>query len=189
MPSIAQQDYIVIAPKVGNTIVVDAYALGQLVKILEKKDTSIFDVILKFLQVNDGEDDPNYEKIVGVYPMSHIIDAYDPWNRVIYSLNVPYTSTQYEGLAAVQEAGEAQKPGVGFKDGLPEFSSNRGYLYEKSTGYFITDLEGHKISVTATDDKLATVAVSEETDPDGIKVPFEEIQKLIGLPITTTMEG
>lgn len=183
MPSIAQQDYIVIAPKVGNTIEHDAYALGQLAKILEKNDTSIFDVIVKNLTINDGEDDPNYGRILGVYPKRYSLTAFDKGNGEIKDMEL-YTSTQYEGLAAVQEAGEAQWPGEGMKESIPVFALTVNILTETVIGYNITDSEGHKISVTVADGEIATVAISEETDPDGIKVPFEEIQKLIGLPIT-----
>lgn len=184
MPSIAQQDYIVIAPKVGNTILNDAYALGQLAKILEKGDTSIFDVILLRPVVNDGEEDQNQGRVLGIYPPNKA-SIFDAGNEGIYTIEVPYTSTQYEGLAAVQEAGEAQQPEQGFKDGLPKFSKNEGYFYEASTGNYITDLEGNKISVTVTSDKIASVTLSEEIATGNIvKVPFEEIQKLIGLPIT-----
>ena len=186
MPSIAQQDYIVIAPKVGDTIIVDAYALGQLAKILEKKDTSIFDVIVKNVALNTGEDEPNLGRIEAIGYDSHIktLGMLDGGNQDFKYLSIPYTATQYEGLAAVQEAGEAQHPGAGMKNSLPQLQDLQSLLYDTSTGYFITDLEGHKIHVTITDGKLASVAISEEIEDDGIKVPFEEIQKLIGLPIT-----
>ena len=191
MPSIAQQDYIVIAPKVGYTIIVDAYALGQLAKILEKKDTSIFDVILQNVLVNDGKDDPNFGRIIGaaLSTSSSSCDVWDAGNSEPHHIELPYTSTQYEGLATVQEAGEAQHPGDGMKDSLPQLQELQSLLYDTSTGYFITDLEGHKISVTAPDAKVTSVAISEETDQDGIKVPFEEIQKLVGLPIDVWRPG
>ncbi len=182
MPSIAQQDYIVIAPKVAD-IEHDAYALGYLAKILEKKDTSIFDVIIKY-------DGLNSSKISGVCEGEEdfsasvaFIVSEDPTK--IYYILIPYTSTQYEGLAAVQEAGVEDSDLPDLKEKLPTLErSDDGFLYEEQTATIMTDLEGHKISVTAADGKLATVAVSEETDPDGIQVPFEEIQKLVGLPIT-----
>lgn len=185
MPSIAQQDYIVIAPKVGRTISVDAYAIGQLAKILEKGDTSIFDVILENGATNESP---------AIYRDKITTIFYDPIAKNGYIISfieksefldvvIIYTSTQYEGLAAVQEAGEAQYPGSGLTDSLPIFEYNAGELAEQHIGLLITDLEGHKISNTTADGKLATVAILEETDPDGIKVPFEEIQKLIGLPI------
>lgn len=186
MPSIAQQDYIVIAPKVGNTVDVDAYALGQLAKILEKMDTSIFDVIVKNVALNTGEDEPNLGRIEAIGYDSHIktLGMLDGGNQDFKYLSIPYTATQYEGLAAVQEAGEALFPGEGEKDDIPILQITETFLRDNNIGYFITDPEGHKISVTATDGKLASVAISEEIEDDGIKVPFEEIQKLIGLPIT-----
>lgn len=179
MPSVAQQDYIVIAPKVGDMINVDAYALGQLAKILEKKDNSIFDVIVDY----DGF---NRSKIIGIFDEDthFMIASVLTKESSIKQYNILYTATQYEGLSAVQEAGEAQHPGAGIKDDIPLLVNVEDYLNETSSGYYITDLEGHKISVTVANGKLASVAISEETDPDGIKVPFEEIQKLIGLPIT-----
>ncbi len=185
MPSIAQQDYIVIAPKVGNTITVDAYALGQLAKILEKGDTGIFDVILENPEINDLPDVIRSKVLNYFYSEGGKLgDVTISSDSGIVTISVLYTSTQYEGLAAVQEAGEAQYPGEGITYSLPGFEVDAGALVERVLGLSITDLEGHKISVTTTDGKLATVAVSEETDPDGIQVPFEEIQKLVGLPIT-----
>lgn len=69
------------------------------------------------------------------------------------------------------------------KDSLPQLQELQSLLYDTSTGYFITDLEGHQIHVTTTDGKLASVAVSDEVSEVEIKVPFEDIQKLVGLPI------
>lgn len=180
---------IVIAPKVGNTIDVDAYALGQLAKILEKNDTSIFDVILKNVALFEGDGDPNYGKVLGVRPKIHGLSALDRGNGEIFNFTIPYTSTQYEGLAAVQEAGEAQHPDEGMKDYIPKLQIQETFLMDNTLGYLVTDLEGHKISVTVADGKLASVAISEEIAPSNpIKVPFEEIQKLIGLPIAKEQE-
>lgn len=180
MPSIAQQDYIVIAQKVGNTIDVDAYALGQLAKILEKKDTSIFDVILELARNQE------YSKITSCTTITKSVGYISHTGEEVIGINIPYTSTQYEGLAAVQEAGEAQYPGEGSADNFPKLGSDNGRLIETGgTGYSILNPEGYIISVTVADGKLATVAVADEIDPaGGIKVPFEEIQKLIGLPIS-----
>lgn len=177
MPSIAQQDYIVIAPKVGGTIVVDAYALGQLAKILEKKDTSIFDVILNYSE-------ELYSKVIATFDdIPKRITFVNSDESAVDGIDIPYTSIQYEGLAAIQEA-EVDTGELRTK--LPTLErTNDGFLLEEQTGTLITDPEGHLISVTALDAKLASVAVSaEDADPDGIKVPFEDIQKLIGLPIS-----
>jgi len=185
MPSIAQQDYIVIAPKVGNTIEVDAYALGTLAKILEKKDTSIFDVILKDASINESPDE-HYSRITDCLFIDINGDNYVEYieDGSIKILNFTHTSTQYEGLAAVQEAGEAQYPGEGMNTGLPLLQDLQSVLFDRNTGYIITDPEGHKTTVTVAEGKIATVAVSDAVEAEGIKVPFEEIQKLIGLPIT-----
>lgn len=175
----------VIAPKVGNTINVDAYALWQLAKILEKKDTSIFDVVLKNASLNE-EPDEYYSRITHIFISAPGGVSYIGFieDDTLKSIAIPYTSTQYEGLAAVQEAGNAQFPDDFDISKLPQLKDIESFLNENSVGAHITDPEGHKISVTAADGKIATLAISEETDPDGIKVPFEDIQKLIGLPIS-----
>ncbi|WP_303840718.1 hypothetical protein [Selenomonas ruminantium] len=186
MPSIAQQDYIVIAPKVGGEIIVDAYALGQLAKIIEKRDMSIFDVILKNPAIFE-ENEPNYGRVLGVNPSNpRSLGFFDNGNNEVTFFSFPYTSTQYEGLAAVQEAGKA---GGELVEHLPTLVLDGGKLYESFTRNAIADLEGHNISITIAAGKLATVAISEETEPDGIKVPFEEIKKLIGLPIEVKQQG
>lgn len=178
MPQIAQQDYIVIAPIVANDIVSDAAALGRLAAILEKKDLTIFDVILDLS--GDGED---LEKIVArFYRRVAYISAED---SSVGEMNITNTAVQYEGLAAIQ----ATKNGP--KDVAPAIFVETDYnnmIYEGSTGRYICTLDGYKVQAqVGADKRILELEKSSELAGDldtQILVPFEEIEKLVGLPFS-----
>ena len=182
MPQIAQQDYIIIKPAVAYSIKDDAAALGQMAAIMERKDTTIFDVL-----VDISGDREDLEKVVAAFRAQNRAEwtvlAFSADNSSANQWRPIYTSTQYEGLAAVQLAGAELDES--YKDSIPElYIGADNLLLDRDNSYPIIDTEGHEIIATGSDGKLATVEISDVIyTEEAIKVPFEDIQKLIGLPI------
>lgn len=177
MPQIAQQDYLSV-PHIneidfGN----DMRLLAGLVKGIEIK--TFFDIVVSW----EADGDIFEERTIG-YSLHD--GAIFIGGASIDTIDFAYTATQYEGLAAVQDA--LAKVEGSYQDqptGLSSRSEDIGdVLIEDGSGDVICDEDGHYITFSVDGDGyLASVAISEEIAEGGLLVPFEEIQKLIGLPI------
>lgn len=174
MPQVAQQDYKCL--KAHASINGDAAVLSALVKSIENH--TIFDVILDLTTSGAG--------IVRV--VSYFYDEgeggvqfYDDTVGEINSVSLDYTATQYEGLAAIQEA-------ENFFGSLPEIttinSQGVDYLLEGNEGVYVC-IDGYSLIVTTDENgKIGALNISEIAITDEhINITWEDAQKLIGLPI------
>lgn len=100
------------------------------------------------------------------------------------NIALPYTVSQYQGLAAVQA--EIDRIEGAIIDELPTLSAAIDkLLVDNNNGYQICTPEGYQYKVTITDGKIATIEVSTTKIQDGgvfIAISIEDAQKLIGLP-------
>lgn len=171
MPQIAQQDYLRVPHINGIVWDNDMRLLAGLVKGIETK--TFFDIVVSW----ETDGDIIEDRTIGysIYDDTIFIGG-----ASIVTIDFEYTATQYEGLAAVQEA-RAEDEGE-YVDEAPALQKDSdGFLMEVNSGSFICDEDGHKIIATIADGTLKTVAISDETEVAGLFIPFEEIEKLIGL--------
>lgn len=165
-------NYTVIAPKEGRSFSTDAAALAELKKSI--LNGIGFDCLIKDILNNEG----TLDRVLGLYEDGSLIFAFNAGDGEIYHIEIPYTVTQYQGLAAVQEAMDEE---YGLMDSLPQLR-NSGHL----------GIDGTVIPICV-DDKYLTVTGSEtiealtiaETGPteNFVNITWEDAQKLIGLPL------
>lgn len=179
MPSIAQQDYIIIAPKEGRALADDAAAMGQLKKAV--LNGTSFDCLLKDpTSAESGLTRVIYTDAIGVAFI-------DPSDDVVNNISPEYTPDQYSGLAAVQEAED-----IIIGEVLTEMPSlvktNTGLieniLVENAGGYLIC-VNGKYLIVTG-EETITALAISDEGpgESDGfVNISWDDAQKLIGLPL------
>lgn len=175
MPSIAQQDYLRPRCKSVN----DCHLLAALAHNIQYG--TIFDTIIVFEAIT-GDDD---ETRPIAYDADHGAGAnviyYNSANGEVSTIAVPYTQTQYEGLAAIQD-------GVNDYETIPALIAIRGHLVDEVSGEYVC-VDDKFLSVTVSDDnKIATIAISDESAVEGQEewenISWEDAQKLIGLPVT-----
>lgn len=181
MPQIANQDYNVVAPQYAEVIMNDAAALGMLAGHIERG--TIWDVIVKTVITSPQENCS--VRILSIYSRpsdSRIINTialYNGYDDEINTIDIKCSPTQYEGLAAVQVACEDSS-------GLPELTIDAdAYLKDSTSDYYLC-VDGKLVSVaTDDDDNISSLTVSTESPAEGadwVNVPYEDLQKLIGLP-------
>lgn len=175
MPQIAQQDYKVIAPKEGRSFNTDAAALAELKKSI--LNGIGFDCLLK----NTLSDEGTLDRVIGLYQDGSEIYAFDTGDGEIYHIIAPYTVTQYQGLAAVQEAEDET---IELQTQLPVLTRNWDniHLSDDNNAAFIC-VGGKYLTVTGSETiEALTIA---ETGPTGnfFNITWEDAQKLIGLPL------
>lgn len=176
MPSIAQQDYKIIAPKQGRTFFQDAAALGELKKAI--LNGIGFDCIIKDSLTNEGD----YNRVLGFYPDGSTAEAWAAGNSEAITIGMPNTVAQYQGLAAVQEAEDVLMGSP--VNSLPSLTDNNEFLYEEEKGVYIC-VNDYALSFTTDDnDHLASLEISTTKRTSGfVNITWEDAQKLIGLPI------
>ena len=182
MPSIAQQDYLVIKGKAetdyrliaGVAALIERKTLFDAIIVIETTGEHAFFAECRPLSILGGPEDGNLR--VDIY--------YDGGNSVI---EVPsFTQTQFEGLAAIQDA-ENYYGEIGI--GVDTYASDPDlYLYEGEGGNFIcSDGKFLKVSLTQIEGdeyKITAIEQTEKTAEDGyVNVSFEDAQKLIGLTV------
>lgn len=184
MPSIAQQDYIVIKPEnSGRSFFKDADSLAKIAGAIERN--TIFDCLLWQF------DDPNavLSRIITAElgPISKYIVYYDLLSSVISKIKIPYTETQYRGLAAVQQAIDEK---YGLMQNLPSLESD-GEDYSLNVAATQANVyvcvDGKKIITTVVGGKIKALSLSETgpaADERFVNITWEDAQKLIGLPIS-----
>lgn len=172
MPQIAQQDYKVIAPKPGRAFNVDAAALGELKKAV--LNGIGFDCIVKDTITSDGD----YNRVLGFYPDGSVVDVWSFPNSQVLTIEISPTVTQYQGLAAVQNAIDEE---IGLMTAIPELIDN-DHLAESSSSYAIC-IDGKYLTITGGETiEALTIAETGPTE-DFVNITWEDAQKLIGLPL------
>ena len=179
MPQIAQQDYIYIRPVNANTVQNDAAALGQLKKAMES-GTAWDCLIIDYSIYEEGIE--HLGKVLGVYkePVGGSLYLLDGNGGQIVECVLSNTTTQYEGLAAIQ---------VGLKAGGNPISEvpnlmNVGGLQEADGGNFVS-VDGCYLIPTIDSARIVSLSIGDKI-PEGadfINITWEDAQKLIGLPI------
>ena len=174
MPQIAQQDYKVIAPKEGRAVVVDAAALAELKKAILAGIG--FDCIVETAK---DEGVSCLGRIEGLYADASCFAFLDMFNSELSVFGLEYTVTQYQGLAAVQEAIDET---LGVMNAFPAFSTDDSYLIEDGERVLVC-VDGKFLTVTgsATIEAL-TIAETGPTE-NFVNITWEDAQKLIGLPL------
>lgn len=180
MPQIANQDYnIVKATGIGD-INADAHILGELKRHFLQG--TIFDVIV--------DDDGSFRRVVlateDVFGIAN--------SNSVEEISLDYLLPQYEGLAAIQAAAIAEGitvnmiPTLSYEIG--PHSIELGAMVEQGGDNSpIVDEDGNVYSVTRENEKVVAVQKTQHEPEYGwaenpLVVPFEEVQKLIGLPIS-----
>ena len=176
MPSIAQQDYL--RPQ-GKSLS-DCHLLAALAHNVQQG--TIFDTIVSYINV-DFEPD-NAKVIAANYfqPPFAYLHIYDAANSTMETISITYTQTQYEGLAAIQDAEEDWSVIAKLADGYNGVDG----LYDVKGGGWIC-VGGKKILPTVTNGKIVELSLSNETPPvedSFYNLSWEDAQKLIGLPIS-----
>lgn len=176
MPQIAQQDYKVISHDIHRPFANDAAALGELKKAI--LNGIGFDCLIDGSIA--GENDIN--RVLGFYPDGSGVSYYSAANGETVDIALPNTVTQYQGLAAVQNAiDEKVEPMVE----IPQLSYKDEYLME-SGGDFIC-VDGKYLIITTDSGNILKTLIIAETGPTPgigfVNITWEDAQKLIGLPI------
>lgn len=178
MPSIAQQDYKVIAPKPGRDCSTDAAALGELKKAV--LNGIGFDCLLKDIAADEG----TLGRILGFHEDSFSVDVWDAANSQSVNIELPCTVTQYQGLAAVQQAVDEK---YGLMGSLPLLTTvSHNYLSEDDLGGHICVDNKYLIITVGEGGKLTSLTMA-DTGPSQsdtfVNITWEDAQKLIGLHI------
>lgn len=165
MPSIAQQDYLRPQGKSLN----DCHLLAALSHNIQHG--TIFDTIINF--INGDEESVNVRPLQ-VTDEPKEIYYFDSFNSEISRITIEYAQTQYEGLAAIQDAAEHW-------DVIPAFNNADGYLSEDELGAGVIGVDGKNLAVTVTNGIITALSISNESG-SGTDISWEDAQKLIGLP-------
>ena len=175
MPSIAQQDYIVIKTSaISRPFENDAAALSQIAGCISRG--TIYDCLL---QNYDGNEE-YFTRIIGFAPARKLILYYDWSADGVSALTTYYTETQYQGLAAVQQA-EDEKMGEAVS--LPSLGTVGSYLIEDNEGFSIC-ADGKYLIPAVSGGKLASLTIAETGPEEGfMNITWEDAQKLIGVAI------
>lgn len=182
MPQIAQQDYLRIKPVNGLTVVTDAAALEQMRKAVESG--TIWDCIVENL--TGGEDESNYGKVIGYISPNEFglatVSVFDPQNDEVQVVSLYYSTTQYEGLAAIQAGLRAG--GYDISE-VPILSVDVGLLREGDGGTLVS-VDGHSLIPNVDSARIVSLSIGEKINPaeeSFTNITWEDAQKLIGLPI------
>lgn len=181
MPQVAQQDYLVIK---GATVT-DYRLIAKLASLIERK--TLFDAVIVIEATGEH---PFFAEcrplsIYGGPEGNTQVDIY--FDGGYSTIEVPpFTQTQFEGLAAIQEAENTYGEIV---LGVDTYGSDPDiYLYEGEEGNFICS-DGKLLKVTLTQkegDEYEITAIEQTTktiDDGYVNVSFEDAQKLIGLTV------
>lgn len=174
MPQIAQQDYKEIRAKAGRIISIDAAALAEIKKSF--LNGTIFDCILM-----DYDGSWDFQRVLSAWEDGVIY--FDLLNAEISTIELPYTPTQYQGLAAVQNAiDEKVEPMVE----IPQLSYEDEYLMEIGGDFICVD--GKYLIITTDSGNILKTLIIAETGPTPgigfVNITWEDAQKLIGLPVS-----
>ena len=178
MPQIANQDYNIFKVTDGLIISNDAALLAALMKA--NQQGTIFDVLVV----------DRYFRMV-VAAADDVFGIAGP--RSVDQVRVDYTFSQYEGLAAIQAAAIAEGITVNMIPDLcygigPHSIELGANGDEDGDNSPIVDEDGNVYSVTSENEKVVAVQKTQHEPEYGwagtpLVVPFEEVQKLIGIPV------
>lgn len=181
MPSIAQQDYIVIKPNSSRAALSDAECLSKLKLACLNK--TIFDCLV-FDPFITGED--CYNRVISASlegpADSFGVTVYDAGDAEFKTQLLEYTVAQYQGLAAIQQAIDEK---YRLMLSLPSLETDGGtyYLYVVNPSTAVC-VDGKCLIVTGSD-TIEAIEIAEtgpgESEPF-VNITWEDAQKLIGLP-------
>lgn len=167
MPQIAQQDYL----RPSGKSIKDCHLLAAFAHSIAHG--TIFDVIFSY----EGDYGLVENRIINKDRHNNLffMDTDDRSHKTIY---VIYTQTQYEGLAAIQDADNSYTS-------VPVLETDSdGYLFAIVDNDKLVTVGGKKLAVTVSDDDtIAALAISND-EYSGFEITWEDAQKLIGLPIS-----
>ena len=177
MPQIAQQDYNFIRSAVATLPYNDAETLAKVSGAIKRG--TIFDTILSYVDPDESE---HKTRVICVTDDSLVI-FYDGFNGELYTMPINYSESQYEGLAAIQKAAPED-----YRNFYPSFAltgSPKVYLYDNFAGYLIC-VDNKAVIVEQNGGLIVSLTVSDLTvgHGEGVNIAFEDLQKLIGLPIS-----
>lgn len=180
MPQIGQRDYLYIKPVNADTVVNDAAALGQLKKAMES-GTAWDCLIANYGYYEEGL--VNLSRVLCVYgePVVGSLFLFDADAGRIVECVFSNTTTQYEGLAAIQAE---LKAGGSIITKLPVLANSEGGLMEVYDGTYVS-VDGCYLIPTIDSARIVSLSIGDKI-PDGtdfINITWEDAQKLIGLPI------
>lgn len=165
IPSIVQQNYL----KIEGKSIYDCHLRAGLAKAIQ--NGTIFDVLITYSHNNDVATC----RILSVEAENVYI--FSTFEGDTVPINISFTATQYEGLAAIQDS-------IDDYSAIPKFEEYEGgFLNETALGTGFVGVNGNKLSVTVDDGKIAALVISDEENAE-IDISLEDAQKLIGLPIT-----
>lgn len=168
MPQIAQQDYL--RPQ-GKTQY-DCHLLAALAHNIQQG--TIFDTIMSYINGDEEKVNMRISLLQEVADTQTDIYYYDSVSTVMDLISITYTQTQYEGLAAIQDAFEGW-------DAVPELEKDDGFLYDTLSGDYVTTGGKKLIPTIGEDGLLSDIEISTQEYP-GTEISWEDAQKLIGLP-------
>lgn len=182
MPSIAQQDYIVIKTSQKRYFQDDAEAMSKIAGAISRN--TLFDCLIENI---DDAAVTYYFRPVGYMPEDKIFYYYDAANGGMKGMDIPYSESQYQGLAAIQHAIDEK---YGLMQNLPslkydgEDNSLNVAVSAQLNVYVCVD--GKKIITTVVEDKIKALTLSETgpgEDTPFVNITWEDAQKLIGVAI------
>lgn len=174
MPSIAQQDYL----RPSGKSVYDCHLFAALAHNIQQG--TVFDTVFEMI---NGDGDTEIDRVLSYTPYTTEKNIYycDTVDVGIKSFTLEHTQTQYEGLAAIQDAAE-------YYDNIPALEVKNGFIYDDNVAEGYICVEGKKLAVTVADDStIAALAISDESPTEAqnfVNISWEDAQKLIGLPIS-----
>lgn len=179
MPQIANQDYNIVNAMPGiYDMSNDAHIFGELKRHFLQG--TIFDVIVL-------DNVPMYRRIIAVTARGDEFGVAGTDEIKVIGVT-DYSVEQYEGLAAIQQAAIAVGIEVTRIPVLHYATSELGAMVDAEAGP-IVDEDGKVYNVTFEDGKITAVQKTQHApesttwDGDALAVSFEDVQKLIGLPI------
>lgn len=181
MPSIAQQDYIVIKISQKRYFQYDAEAMAKIAGAISRN--TLFDCLIENI---DDAQVPYYFKPVGYMPKDKTLYYYDAANADMEGMDIPYSESQYQGLAAIQHAIDEK---YGLMQNLPSLESDgEDYSLNVATtqGNIYVCVNGKKIITTVVEGKIKALSLSETgpaADERFVNITWEDAQKLIGLTL------
>ena len=189
MPSIAQQDYIVIKPKQGRAAQNDAAALSQLAGIKERNGgLGFFDVLIADPINSEMPEEAQFSRVVATYggesrASGIVLTVYDGTNDEFLNIQVRYFQAQYQGLAAVQQAMDEL---FGLQNSVPTLEVNDAHILASANDDAFVCIDGKYLLPEKAGGKLASITIAETgpgEDTPFVNITWEDAQKLIGLPI------
>ena len=174
MPSIAQQDYL----KISCQGTRDCHLLAAIAHNV--KQGTLFETVISII-TGDGRTFFTRPDAYRVGQMGDVEVALvyfkDPSNPDFEKAQIYYNQTQYEGLAAIQDA-------INVHTEIPSIDQQEHGLFTHDSDNYVCVNGKYLVPEISEDDKLLGITISEESPAAGtdfINISWEDAQKLIGV--------